>query len=333
MQVPYTGIASLHPLVDHAGPMARTVEDTATLLGVLAGYDEMDPRMTPETPLRSQVPDYKEDLESWVEDKQSRGEWTSTTASKGLRIGILRDAFDIARLESSVEPTLNAAIDRFKALGADVHEVSVPLHKHGGAIWTVATRPLIAHFLANKPPDVLSHTMPHVDPIPMGQEMYDTIANRNAAPLNMAMNATQMEAKYGNRLNRKAYMHVFELRAAYDKALEGFDVLLTPVTPTVGPKIPVGAYKTAENPNGFSEDILEMLKPIIGNTLNTAPFNVSGHPAMSMPVGWGRTEDGKGRLPVGLQLVAKRWDEASIFKAAKSWEVRGSWKGHLCGTA
>ena len=252
-QVPYTGIASLHPIMDHTGPMARTIEDTALLLGVLAGYDGMDPRMTPETPLRSQVPNYLDDLQSWV------------------------------------------------------------------------TRPMIPHFLSAKPLELLSHTMPHLDPIPMGQKVYDTLANRNAAPVNMAMNAVQMEQRYGNRLARKAYMHIFELRAAYDKAFEEVDVLLTPMTPTVGPKIPFGAIKTAENPHGLSDRLMDLFEPIIGNTLNTAPFNVSGHPAMSMPVGWGTVKDGEGRLPVGMQLVAKRWDEASLFKAAKAWEVGGKW--------
>lgn len=311
--------------MDHTGPMARTVEDTALLLGVLAGYDGMDPRMTPESPMPSQAPDYLGDLKNWVAEKEDRKEWNSSAAAKGLRIGVLKEAFEIAKLDLSVASALKIAIERFKALGAEVKDVSVPLHKHGAAIWTVATRPMIAHFIPGKPPDLLTHTIPHLDLIPVGQKFYETLANRNAAPVNMMMNAVQMEQKYGNRLARKAYMHIFELRAAYDKAFQDVDVLLTPMTPTVGPKIPPGALKTAENPNGFSDRIMDLFEPIIGNTLNTAPFNVSGHPAMSMPVGWGKVKDGEGRLPVGMQLVAKRWDEASIFKAAKAWEVGGRW--------
>lgn len=311
--------------MDHTGPMARTLEDTALLLGVLAGYDGMDPRMTPESPLRSQVPDYLGDLKTWIADKESRGEWDHSTAAKGLRIGILKEAFEIARLDPSVEATLNAACNRFRDLGAEVIDVSVPRHKQGAAIWTISTRPMISHFLQAKPPDLLAHTMPHVDLVPMGQEFYDALANRNAAPINMALNAYQMEQRYGNRLTRKSYMHIFELRAAYDKALEQVDVLLAPVTPTVGPKIPDGAFQTEDNRYGFSDRILDLFEPIIGNTLNTAPFNVSGHPAMSMPVGWGRVKDVDAKLPVGLQLVAKRWDEASIFKAAKAWEMGGKW--------
>ena len=56
-------------------------------------------------------------------------------------------------------------------------------------------------------------------------------------------------------------------------------------------------------------------------------------PALSMPAGWGKAPDGPGMLPVGMQLVAKRFDEMSIFKAAAAWEVAGKgldkWNGQL----
>ncbi|KAF2485295.1 amidase [Neohortaea acidophila] len=327
--IPYTGIGSLHPLIDHVGPMARTVEDTATFLGVLAGYDGMDPRMGPESPLRSQVPDYLGELESWAKEKKGLGEWTSSAAARGLRIGVVQESFEIAPLEPSVAKATQNAIDRFKSLGADVREVSIPSHKYGGALWSVTTRPLIPHFLAAKPPDLLAHTMPHIDIVAPGQPFFDALANKNPAPLNVIMNATYMEQKYGNGLSRKAYMHVFQLRAAYDAALEDVDILLTPMTSTVGPKIPASALKTEANPNGQSKRFMDLYDPIIGNTINTCPFNLSGHPAMSMPVGWGDAKNEKGevegRLPVGLQIVSKRWDEVALLKAAKAWEVGGRW--------
>lgn len=323
--VPYTGIAGLHPFIDHTGPMTRSVEDAALLLEVLAGYDGMDMRMTPETPLRSQVPDYLADLKSWMAAKESSNEWSSTTAAKGLRIGILKESFEAAGLDQSLVSTIKTAAERFELLGADVKEISIPLHKHGAAIWTIATRPMMPHFMAGRPPDLLTHTMPHVDPLPIDQEFFDTLANRNPATVNVLMNAAHMEHKYGPSLARKAYMHVYELGAAYDKAFEEVDVLLTPVNPTVGPKHPAGTTKTADNPNGFSERIMDLFEPAIGNTSNTCSFNVTGHPAMSMPVGWGEVANGSGKLPIGMQMVAKRWDETSIFKAAKAWEVGGSW--------
>lgn len=56
-------------------------------------------------------------------------------------------------------------------------------------------------------------------------------------------------------------------------------------------------------------------------------------PALSMPAGWADVEDGGGRLPVGMQLVARRWDERSIFRAAAAWERGGlgldRWDGRV----
>lgn len=323
--IPYTGIASLNPMIDHTGPMARTVEDTALLLGVLAGYDGIDPRMTPESPMPDKVSDYLGDLQAWISNKQSRNEWTASTAAKSLRVGILTEAFSMPGINPDVLATVRAAASRFRSLGASVSEVSIPLHAHGAAIWTVATRPMMPHTMANNPPDLLSYPLPDLEPKPIGQDFWDTLANRNPATVNVLLNAAHMQQSYGPSLARKAHMHVWQLRAAYDKALADFDVLLTPINPTVGPPHPPSSLKTAENPQGMSERLMDLFEPAIGNTLNTAPFNVTGHPALSMPVGWGEVENGGGTLPVGMQLIAKRWDEASIFKAAKAWEVGGRW--------
>lgn len=323
--VPYTGIAPLTPMIDHTGPMCRTIDDTALLLRVLAGWDGIDHRMTPESPLLPNVPDYVSNLNTWISTKQASGEWNSKAAAKGLRIGILKESFDVAGLDPAVKETVKSAAERFRSLGAEVKEISIPLHKSGAAIWTVASRPSMPHYVANRPSHLLSHTLPGLNPLPIDQSFFDILANRNPAVVNVLLNVAHLEKKYGPALTRKAHMHVHELRAAYDKAFEEVDVLLTPVNPTVGPPHPKGTLKKNENPNGFSEQIMELFEPAIGNTLNTSPFNVTGHPAMSMPVGWGKVKDGDGRLPIGMQVIAKKWDEDSIFKAAKAWEMGGHW--------
>ncbi|EMC92490.1 hypothetical protein BAUCODRAFT_38560 [Baudoinia panamericana UAMH 10762] len=323
--VPYTGIAALNPLIDHTGPMTRTVEDAALLLTVMAGWDGIDPRCSPETPMPSAVPDYLHDLQSWITTKEKAGEWTPQAAAKGLRIGILKEAFEVFGLDPAVSEAVKKAAERFSSLGAEVKEVSIPIHKHAASIWTIAARPMMPHNVNGNPPDLLSYTMPYLQPNPVDQTYFDTLANRNPAAVNVLMNAAHMQHKYGPALARKAHMHVWELRAAYDKAFEDVDVLLTPVNPTVGPRHPSGSVKSEQNPDGVSQRLMDLFEPAIGNTLNTCGFNVTGHPAMSMPVGWGKVKDGEGRLPIGMQVVAKRWNEASLFRAARSWEVGGRW--------
>ncbi|KAF2091397.1 amidase signature enzyme [Saccharata proteae CBS 121410] len=312
--MPYTGIISLFAMIDHAGPMAKSVEDVAALLAVCAGYDGIDPRMTPESPLRENVKDYAALLEAFVEGKKEAGEWTPEKAGKGLRVGVIKESFEVMGLSDEVKSVIEAAIQQFKDVGATVSEVSIPFHLLGPSVWTIATRAGIGSYgLRNAPVPLLNYPMPDVGPPPFNQKAFDILNKHNPAVVNMVFNSTLMnEREDCNALVAKAMMHVHELRAAYDDALKDFDVLITPVNPRVGSKHPE-----------YGMNVEEKMRPAIGATLNTCQFNVTGHPALSMPAGFGKVPDGEGKMPVGMQLVGKRFDEESIFKAAAAWEVAG----------
>lgn len=267
--IPYTGIISLFPMIDHTGPMTATLDDCAALLGVLAGYDGIDPRCTPETPLRDRVSDYLGELESWKAAKQSKGEWTPTSAGAGLRIGVVKEAFEVMGLSASVTNVIRAAAEQFKATGATVEEVSIPEHLIGPSTWTIATRAGIGSYgLRNTPPPFLGHHLAHVSPPSLTQAGFDTLNRHNPAVANMWFNATLLLARPDcNQLVGKAMAHAAALRAAYDRALDAgpFDVLLTPVNPRVGSRHPpLGAGVEAK------------MRPAIGATLNTCQFNVTG---------------------------------------------------------
>ncbi|KAF2500811.1 amidase signature enzyme [Lophium mytilinum] len=312
--IPYTGIISLFPMIDHTGPMTTSLEDNAKLLEVLAGYDGMDARMTPETPLRKDVPDYPAILAAFAKEKEGKGEWTLTTAGKGLRIGVITEAFGVMGLSDEVKKVVQAAVEQFRTIGAEVEEVSIPIHLVGPSIWTIAARPGMGTYgMRNLPMPLITYPMPGIAPPAMTQESFEILNKHNPAVVNVMFNVAHLSEKGGaDALIGKAMMHVTELRAAYDKALEDYDVLVTPVNPRVGSKHPE-----------YGMTVEEKMDPAIGATLNTCQFNVTGHPALSMPCGWGSLPDGKGKLPVGMQLVAKRFDEESIFKAAAAWEVGG----------
>lgn len=309
--VPYTGILSLNPMIDHTGPLAKTVEDTASLLSVIAGYDGFDPRMTPDSPRRNEVKDYPGLLNSWVSRKEQAGEWTATTAGKGLRIGVVKESFEVLGLSDAVKSIVKFAIARFKALGAEVHEVSIPIHLIGPSIWTIATRIGIATLgFQNHPFHLLNHPLPGISPPPLNQTSYEILTKHNPAAVNVIFNSTFLQHNRAPSLQAKAMMHVHELRAAYDKALQDFDVLITPLNPKVGIPHPELEWSVGEK-----------MAPSIGGTLNTCQFNITGHPALAMPVGFGEVDGG--RMPVAMQVVAKRWDDEMCFKVAKAWEVGG----------
>ncbi|EOD44445.1 putative amidase protein [Neofusicoccum parvum UCRNP2] len=324
--VPYTGVVPLFPMIDHAGPMAASLDDLAALLAVLAGYDGMDPRCTPETPLRQHAPNHLAALDAWRAAKRAAGEWTPTAAGRGLRVGVITESFTVAGLSPAVVAAVRAAVQQFGAVGASVEEVSIPEHLVGPSVWTVATRAGIgAYGLRGAPAPFLAPPVAGVAPPPLDQAAFELLNRHNPAVANMWFNATLMaERDDCHRLVGKAMMHALQLRAAYDRALDGgaFDVLVAPVNPRVGSRHPA-----------LEGSVEDKMRPAIGATLNTCQFNVTGHPALSMPAGFADVEEGGGKMPVGMQLVARRFDEASILKAAAAWEEGGlgldKWDGRL----
>lgn len=305
--------------------MAPSVRDTALLLSVLAGYDGFDPRMTPETPLRSAVPQYHTRLDSEIAARASAGTWTPQAAARGLRVGILKEAFEIAGITSDVVAVVSQAASRFATLGASVSEISVPLHLTAPHIFTAATRAYAADALlfgqGSSSSPSLPFPFPGAGPMPMpDQNWYETMTASNPLVIGLLLSSEFLRdrQRYPESVRDKAVRHVHELRAAYDEALREFDVLVMPATPTV-------ALPHAEEGMGVGEKC-ELL---LANTLNTLPFDVTGHPGLVIPVGWGAAGDGDqggnggAKLPVGMQIVGKRWDEDSLFLAAAAWEVGG----------
>lgn len=316
-------------MMDHCGPMATSVADIATLLSVMAGYDLLDHRMTPETPLRANVPDYAQNLAARIEAKKTKGEWTPSQAGRGLRVGILTEAWSAPTLSAEVAATVRAAASRFARLGASVADVSVPLHADGPLIWTAATRAQMAAVgTANAAPAAgsPSHNLPLLrPPHPLTQRWLDLLSRHNPAMVNVVLSAEFLGHKYHPAAVAKAHAHVLQLRAAYDAALRECDVLVTPVTPTVAPPHP---------PLDGTWGVMERMRVAAGNSANTCPFNVTGHPALSMPVGWGAAAGagagggGEGEqevktLPIGMQIIGRRWDEDTVLYAASVWEVGG----------
>lgn len=330
--VPYTGIAGLHPMIDFTGPMANSVEDIARMLTALAGYDGLDPRMSPESPLRENVRQYHTELKAFVGSEPRAG------LGEGLRIGIISESLTSPGTSPEVARVVDeAAINHFSLAGAIVEHVSLPIHLLAPAIWTAATRTHMASLtIGSRVPDLLSHALPHYCPKwPIDQEMFDVLTNVNPAIINIVFGETFLNEKYTAASQAKAHRHVFQLREAYDIALQKYDVLITPTTPTVAPPHP-DLRPEGEGGSG----VMDKMMIAVGSTNNTCPFNASGHPAMSVPCGWARAAGAQGVggsvgqegwLPVGMQIIGKRWDEMSVLKAAKVFELGGGGLGKWPG--
>lgn len=335
--VPYTGISGLHPMIDFAGPLAHNVDDIALVLTVLAGYDGLDPRMSPETPMRTNVKKYHEELAAFS---------SSSKQGSGLKVGIISESLTSAGTSPDVAAKVSsAAKEHFSAAGAIVSEVSVPMHLTAPLIWTAAGKRAQLHVcqnthtcsvrtnmasltVAGRIPDVLSHNLPHFVPRwPPDQEMYDFLTHHNPAVVSVLLAETWLNEKFSPKVQAKAHRHVLQLIAAYDKALAEFDVLITPTTPMVAPPHP----DMRRQKDGGSS-VMDKMKLALGSTNNTCPFNATGHPAMNVPCGWAKSSNGKGWLPVGMQIIGKKWDETTVLKAGKVFEMGGGGLGKYPGT-
>ncbi|ESK88952.1 amidase [Moniliophthora roreri MCA 2997] len=307
--VPYTGIASLEPSIDHAGPMTRTCLDNAILLKAIAGRDEFDDR-TYGAPLPKDVPDYPAILDS-VRAK--------SRPLDGLRVGLLKEGFEICTKGGANDPRVGEkvkeAAKKFEDLGATVEEVSIPMHTIAPSLWAAVARMGAIRGLLGGTAGRIGYYM---NDLAMKMRNIQTEEGWNKlpwTPKNTILNGTYLWSAHPE-LYGKAMNQIHHLRAKYDEALAQFDVLALPTTPFL--------------PNRHappSTGVLEKISKSVGQTLNTCPFNLSGHPALSMPIGMlSSLDDSSIRFPVSMQIVGKHLDESTIYKAAFSWEGRYNWK-------
>jgi amidase len=122
------------------------------------------------------------------------------------------------------------------------------------------------------------------------------------------MGGTHVDNLYGGRYYGKAVNIARRIRAAYDRLFETHDLLLMPTTPSRAAPLP-----TAETDRGAA------LGDAFGLLANTLPFDVTHHPAMSVPCGM---PDG---LPVGMMLVGRHFDEPTLYRAAHAFEQSCDW--------
>ncbi len=287
--VPYTGIAPLEITLDTCGPMTADVGDNALLLEVIAGPDGIDSRQRGAPP-----GGYTDALDGGV---------------AGLRIGALGEGFGHPNSEPDVDAHARAAAQRLAKLGAIVEDVSVPMHALGFPIWAAIRGDAACVTLLEMNGAGIAHEGLYVTSLMAASMAWRGRADEFADTIKIASIFSKYALdRYGGRYYGKAQNLRRRLRAAYDAALERHDLLLLPTVPMKATPIP-GAGATPQ----------EITRRSWEPTRNTCPFNVTGHPAISLPCG---TEDGR---PIGLMLVGRHYDESTIYRAAAAFERSGDW--------
>jgi len=288
--VPYTGVMPIEATIDHTGPITATVADNALLLEVLAGPDGLDPRQ-----YDVRVDKYTTALGRGV---------------AGMRIGVVDESFGRPESESDVDQKVREAAERLRALGATVENVSIPMHLDGPAIWTpIALEGLQAQMMYGNGMGFNWKGM-YTTSLLDAHANWRARANELSRTLKISMLVgTYFMKHYRGHFYAKAQNLARQLRKAYDDALSRYDLLLMPTLPMKAtPLPPQNAPLALYCQRGF-----EMLG-------NTCPFDVTGHPAMSVPCGMSQG------LPIGMMLIGRHYAESTIYRAAHAFEQVGDWR-------
>lgn len=274
------GIIAFASSLDQAGPIAKDVRDCAIMLKNMAGYDTKDA-----TSAKVDVPDFEKFLGQDV---------------RGLKIGLPKE-FRVDGLDKNVAAYWDKAAEILKARGADVVEISLPHSKYA-----LATYYIIA-------PAEASSNLARYDGLRFGnrvdgEHLDDMYINSRSKGFGKEVKRRIMigtyvlSAGYYDAYYLKAQKVRRLIRDDFVRAFEKCDLILTPTAPTAA--FPIGDKSMNDNP------ILMWL-----NDIFTVSISLAGLPAMSLPIGL--SEDG---LPLGMQLIGKAFDEATIFKAASALE-------------
>ncbi len=231
----------------------------------------------------SEVPDYTKSL---VEDV------------KGLKIGIPKEFF-VKGMDAEVETAVRDAIRKLESLGANVQEISLPHTEYAISVYYLIAPAEAATNLERYDGVSYGARVDGVDVVDMmtktRSEKFGEEVKRRILIGNYALSAGYYDAYYLKALKVRRL-----IKEDYDKAFGQVDVIVTPTAPTP-------AYKIGE----MSNDPLKMYL----QDIYTVPLNLAGLPGISLPCGYSGQ-----KLPIGLQIIGKPLDEATVLRTAYTYE-------------
>jgi aspartyl-tRNA(Asn)/glutamyl-tRNA(Gln) amidotransferase subunit A len=255
--VPTNGVIPLSFSLDHVGPLCRCVEDTALMLGVMAGQH------TP-GPIRLR---------------------RSGKGIRGLRVGVPKNYY-FDRLQREVRQRVLAAHTTLEKMGAKIQEVKLEGMQETANLVADILFPEATAFhwkwLSKRPQDY-------------GEDLRTRMQGRMAQTAVTYLQALQRRQQYAE---------------SFRKVMESVDVLAVPTIPIIAPRITDPEVWIGRSKENVRVALLRL----------TFPGNLSGLPAISVPCGFSPE-----RLPVGLQLIGRPFDEAALLGIALAYEQSTPW--------
>src|SRR5690606_17253055 len=287
------GMIAFASSLDQAGPMAKSCEDMALMMNVMTGFDERD-----STSLQREREDYTRDLARFGD---------SGRPLAGLKVGLPREFF-AEGLDAAVANVVQSAIEQYRALGAEIVDISLPNTKLSIPVYYVLA------------PAEASSNLSRYDGVRYGYRApeYDDL---------MDMYCKTRAEGFGEEVKRRILIGTYVLSAGYydayylkaqkirrliaqdfEKAFKQCDIIL-------GPTAPGTAFRAGEKTNDPVAMYLE--------DLYTIAVNLAGLPGMSIPAGFAGV-DGK-QLPVGLQIIGNYFDEARMLGIGHAYQQVTDW--------
>jgi len=280
------GLIAFGSSLDQIGPLTKTVEDAAILLGVIAGHDERD-----STSAEVPVPDYASFLGKEV---------------KGLKIGVPKEYF-VAGLNSEVSGSIKAAIKVFQDLGAQIVDVSLPHSKYAVAVYYIVAVAEASSNLGRF--DGVQYGL-RVDAANLRDLYFETRSEGFGAEAKrrILLGTFVLSAGYYDAYYLKGLKARTLIKQDFDRAFQSVDLILSPTSPT--PPFKIGEKM---------DDPLSMYL----SDIYTISVNLAGVPAMSVPSGFSQSGLPIGLQLIGKPFdEGTIFRAASAYETATKWNAR-----------
>ncbi|MEI6606769.1 MAG: Asp-tRNA(Asn)/Glu-tRNA(Gln) amidotransferase subunit GatA [Verrucomicrobiota bacterium] len=280
------GLVAFASSLDQVGPLARSVEDAARILQVIAGADPMD-----STCLEAAVPDYLSGLNDGV---------------KGLRLGLPREYFGEG-IAPGVRRQVEAAVQALAAQGAEVVDISLPHTEYAVATYYVIATAEASSNLSRFDGIRYGHRAANPADIPdlyqrSREEGFGPEVKRRIILGTYVLSSGYYDAYYGRAQKVRAL-----IRRDFEAAFTRVDAILSPVAPSPARKL--------------GGSTIDPLDEYLSDIFTLAP-NLAGICAISVPCGV-TAFDGAAALPVGLQILGPHLGEAMLLRIARAAEMCG----------
>ncbi len=277
------GLIAFASSLDQIGPFGRTIEDTAMLFDAITGHDPLHDSTSVKTPFEGQT---RANLNPDM---------------KGMRIGLPKEYFEKG-ISEEVRKSVLAAAESYKAMGAEVFEISLPLSQYALPIYYILSSAEASSNLARFDGVKYGYRSPNFAEddlislyVKSRSEGFGQEVQRRIMLGTYVLSSGFYDAYY-----KKARAAQRKIKEEFATAFEKCDVILTPVAPTTAYEI--GSRTT--NP-------LEMY----AGDICTVSLNIAGLPGLVQPCGFDAN-----KMPVGMQLIGPHFGEQKLFNAGLAFE-------------